>query len=180
MASVDLAWCTNARNLWIEGVPVPQIAQAVGHSEAQVWRRRYVELWPDRIPKGDGRQKLVAMVAKMWLDDIPRLDISLLAQISLGTLDEWKRKYGWPSRRAGLKRLWPTVDGRMETLQERHARLKEERSARKSRSERRIHAVIRYKQREAKQQLNARWRCCGWLLDSPQCPTCHRPSPLCA
>jgi uncharacterized protein YjcR len=157
-----------ARDLWLERVPVPTIAAEIGVNKAKIWRWRYLYGWPARVPLGVERATLVTMAAKCWHDGLPRIDIALLCNISLGTLDAWRQRYHWEKRRPGLR---PGAgQGLRAREQQRVQQLRE-------RTELRKHRVVTV---VTKLRNERRWRCCDMLLDTPTCPTCQRRWPLCA
>ena len=157
-----------ARSLWLERVHVRTIAAELGVTTAKVWRWRYRYDWPARIPLGVERANLVAMAAKCWQDGLPRIDIALLCNVSLGTLDAWRRRYHWEKRKPGVRH------GRYPELrtveQQRVSRLRQ----RTEQRHQRVTTIV------TKLRTERRWRCCDLLLDVPVCPSCQRRWPLCA
>ena len=155
-----------ARDLWLERVPVPLIAKTLGVNKAKVWRWRDRFSWPARVPLGTEKAPIVAMAAKCWSDGLPRIEIALLCEISLGTLDTWRVRYGWEKRKPGRRNgSWTGIGkGRVARLTERD----------EAKQRRVTTAVTTFR------ASLPRWRCCGYLLDVSVCPGCQRRSPVCA
>jgi len=157
-----------ARDLWVARVPVETIAHEIGVNKAKVWRWRYRYDWPARIPLGVERANRVTMAAKCWKDGLPRIEIALLCEISLGTLDAWRQRYHWGKRKPGVR---PGAGMGLRAIeQDRVARLRERREQRRQQ----VAQVV------SKIRTTRRWRCCDMLLDVPVCPQCQRRWPLCA
>jgi uncharacterized protein YjcR len=151
--------------MWLERVSAPAIAKELGIKVSMVWRWRYRYNWPARIPLGAENANLVRMAAKAWADDMPRIEIALLCDISLGTLDTWRKRYGWEKRKPGLR---PGTGTGLRALErDRVGRLRARLAKPKE-------AILRFR------KSLPRWRCCGYLLESTTCPECKRRSPACA
>src|SRR5688500_1628386 len=154
-----------ARDLWLERVPVPTIAAEMGVNPAKVWRWRYRYDWPARVPLGVERASLVTMAAKAWADGLPRIDITLLCNISLGTLDAWRQRYHGEKRKPGLRTGagW----GARARQQQRVARFQQLTEL----LNQRVSTIV------TKLRTQRRWRCCDLLLAVPVCPSCARRWP---
>ncbi len=153
MAAEAVAWRGAARTLWLEGITGRQIAGQLGVPLSQIWNERTRAGWPDRRAHPE-HDRLVGLAAQLWRKRIPRVEIALLCGVGLSTIDNWRAHYNWPVRQAGRYLRGDLIRPSLA----------------------RQPVPVRKQQKEHRPA--ARWRCCGWLLEGPTCPTCHRPSPL--
>lgn len=171
--SPDPRLINQARDLWIAGVEVKAIGQAVGRDRLTIYHWRHVYAWPHRnIPKPRTRRRdgeIVSLAKKLWLEGLPRPDIAALCEVAVSTLASWREKYDWPKRQSGKCGLaaWEQVY--------RHR-------PRKPKEPDPMAQVLRTiaSRRQGSYVPPTTFRCCGQVVSGMSCPICQRKHPLSA